>query len=59
MLECIDTPGVCVIQPACKLRKVLAEAERRQMEYLDGVTVANLLPATTGALIGLAALKAV
>src|SRR3954462_10848445 len=33
LLECIDTPGVCVIQPGCALRHVLAEAERRQLAY--------------------------
>ena len=59
LLECIDTLGVCVIQPGCKLRGVLAEAERRQMEYLDGVTLADLLPANSGVAIGLEALKAI
>jgi Rrf2 family nitric oxide-sensitive transcriptional repressor len=44
LLECIDTAGVCVIQPGCGLRAVLAEAGRRQMDYLDGVTLASLLP---------------
>lgn len=48
LLECLDTPGVCVIQPGCTLRTVLAEAERRQLEYLDGVTLGALLPATGG-----------
>jgi Rrf2 family nitric oxide-sensitive transcriptional repressor len=46
LLECVDTPGQCVIQPGCLLRGVLAEAERRQMDYLDGVTLAALLPVT-------------
>jgi Rrf2 family nitric oxide-sensitive transcriptional repressor len=46
LLECLDTPGVCVIQPGCTLRRVLAEAERRQLEYLDGVTLESLVPAT-------------
>jgi Rrf2 family transcriptional regulator, nitric oxide-sensitive transcriptional repressor len=50
LLECVDTPGVCVIQPGCTLRGVLAEAERRQMEYLDGVTLSSLLP-TKGDLV--------
>jgi Rrf2 family transcriptional regulator, nitric oxide-sensitive transcriptional repressor len=49
-LECIETPGVCVIQAGCKLRGVLAEAERRQMEYLNGVTLADLLPLKAGVL---------
>ena len=44
LLECIGTPGVCVIQPGCRLRGVLAEAERLQMEYLNGVTLADLVP---------------
>lgn len=46
LLECVDTPGSCVIQPGCALRGVLVEAERRQLEYLDGVTLKALLPAT-------------
>lgn len=45
LLECLTTPGVCVIQPGCALRVALAEAERRQMEYLDEVTIASLVPA--------------
>jgi len=48
LLECVDTPGVCVIQPGCALRGVLAEAERRQMEYLDSVTLEQLIPKTGG-----------
>ena len=44
LLECVDTPGVCVIQPGCALRGVLAEAERRQLDYLDGVRLKSLLP---------------
>jgi Rrf2 family nitric oxide-sensitive transcriptional repressor len=44
LLECVGTPGVCVIQPGCRLRGVLAEAERLQMEYLNGVTLADLVP---------------
>jgi Rrf2 family nitric oxide-sensitive transcriptional repressor len=48
LLDCVDTPGVCVIQPGCRLRGVLAEAERRMMDYLAGVTLADILP-TAGA----------
>jgi Rrf2 family nitric oxide-sensitive transcriptional repressor len=44
LLECVGTAGVCVIQPGCVLRGVLAEAERRMMSYLDSVTLAALLP---------------
>lgn len=44
LLECVSTPGVCVIQPGCRLRTVLQEAERRQMDYLNGVTLESLVP---------------
>ena len=44
LLECLHVPGVCAIQPGCRLRRALAEAERRQMDYLDSVTLATLLP---------------
>lgn len=44
LLDCIETPGVCVIQPSCRLRGVLAEGERRMFGYFDGVTLAELVP---------------
>jgi Rrf2 family nitric oxide-sensitive transcriptional repressor len=44
LLDCVGTPGLCVIQPGCSLRRVLAEAERRQMDYLNSVTLESLLP---------------
>ena len=44
LLECVGTDGVCVIQPGCKLRRALAEAERLMIEHLDGVTLESLLP---------------
>lgn len=44
LLDCVGTPGVCAIQPGCTLRGVLAEAERLQMDYLDGITLESLLP---------------
>jgi len=43
LLECVSREGVCVIQPGCKLRGVLAEAERIQMEYLDSVTLHDVM----------------
>lgn len=48
LLECVTKPGVCVIQPRCALRGVLAEAERLQMDYLDGVTLESLCPVSGG-----------
>jgi Rrf2 family nitric oxide-sensitive transcriptional repressor len=44
LLECVGGGDICVIQPFCKLKSVLAEAERIQMEYLDRVTLADVLP---------------
>lgn len=44
LLECVNTDNLCVIQPYCKLRSVLAEAERIQMDYLNGVTLKDVLP---------------
>ncbi len=44
LLDCLGTPNVCTIQSFCKLRGVLAEAERLQREYLSGVTLADVLP---------------
>ncbi len=43
LLECVgaETP-VCIIQPSCKLRRVFAEAERIQMEYLRSVKLSDV-----------------
>lgn len=46
LLECVSTKNVCVIQPFCKLKNVLAEAERIQLEYLNSVTLAEVTPST-------------
>ncbi len=44
LLECVSTEDVCVIESFCKLRGVLREAERVQMEYLKSVTLADDSP---------------
>lgn len=43
LLECVgaETP-ICVIQPSCKLRRVLAEAERIQMDYLRSIKLSDI-----------------
>lgn len=43
LLDCVgaQTP-VCVIQAGCKLRRVLAEAERIQMDYLRSIKLADI-----------------
>lgn len=43
LLECVGTPNVCVIQPSCRLKKVLAEAERMQTEYLNSVRLSDIV----------------
>jgi len=44
LLECVGTEDVCVIQPFCALKGVLAEAERIQTDYLNSVTLKDVLP---------------
>ena len=44
LLECIGTENICVIQTHCKLRSVLAKAERLQFEYLNDVRLADVIP---------------
>jgi Rrf2 family transcriptional regulator, nitric oxide-sensitive transcriptional repressor len=46
LLDCIATERVCAIQSFCKLKVVLAEAERVQLEYLNSVTLADVVPTT-------------
>lgn len=44
LLDCVSSDEViCVIQPGCRLRKVLDKAERVQMEYLNSVTLADVI----------------
>ncbi|HLJ10712.1 MAG TPA: Rrf2 family transcriptional regulator [Planctomycetaceae bacterium] len=44
LLECVGTENVCVIQTHCKLRTVLAKAERVQLDYLNEVRLCDVLP---------------
>ena len=44
LLECIQTDDVCVIEDFCKLKRALAEAERLQVEYLQSVTLRDVVP---------------
>ncbi|MGE0607211.1 MAG: Rrf2 family transcriptional regulator [Pirellulales bacterium] len=43
LLECVGTDNICVIQPNCRLRGVLAEAERLQREYLESVRLSDIV----------------
>jgi Rrf2 family nitric oxide-sensitive transcriptional repressor len=47
LLECVGRDQVCVIESFCKLRGVLAEAERLQAEYLNRVTLQDVIPPRT------------
>jgi Rrf2 family nitric oxide-sensitive transcriptional repressor len=44
LLECVGTENVCVIQKHCKLRNVLARAERLQLDYLNEIHLTDLIP---------------
>lgn len=44
LLDCTGSDGVCVIESFCKLKAVLSEAERIQIEYLNSVTLEQVLP---------------
>ena len=44
MLECVGTDNLCVIQPSCKLKTVLTQAENVMMDYLQDVRLADVLP---------------
>jgi Rrf2 family transcriptional regulator, nitric oxide-sensitive transcriptional repressor len=44
LLDCIGTDNVCSIQSFCKLKGVLSEAERVQRDYLNSVTLADVVP---------------
>ena len=43
LLDCVAIPNLCAIQPGCRLRGVLAEAERIQREYLNGVRLSDVI----------------
>lgn len=44
LLSCVGSDHSCAIHSFCKLKGVLAEAERIQTEYLNRVTLADVLP---------------
>jgi Rrf2 family transcriptional regulator, nitric oxide-sensitive transcriptional repressor len=44
LLDCVATENICAIQSFCSLKGVLAEAERLQLEYLNTMTLAAVVP---------------
>lgn len=45
LLDCVGCAGVCAIESFCKLKGVLARAEQVQFDYLNRVTLRDLVPA--------------
>ena len=44
LLECVGaTEPVCCIQSSCRLKQVLAKAEKVQKDYLDGVYLSDVV----------------
>jgi len=43
LLECVGQDNVCVIQPGCKLRKVLALAEQQVLELLNRYRLSDIV----------------
>ncbi len=43
LLDCVGPDSSCVIHRGCKLRHVLAEAERIQTDYLCGVRLSDVV----------------
>jgi Rrf2 family nitric oxide-sensitive transcriptional repressor len=43
LLDCVKSDNVCVIQPGCRLRTILAEAEQVQLDYLRRFTLADVV----------------
>jgi len=51
LLDCLKVENVCVIERACRLKRVLAEGQRRLLEYFDEHTLRDLAgPAVPDAL---------
>ncbi len=44
LLACVGSDDSCLIHSFCKLKSVLAEAERVQMDYLTSITLADVVP---------------
>lgn len=44
LLECVGTDNVCAIESFCKLKGVLAHAEQLQVDYLNSISLADVVP---------------
>jgi Rrf2 family nitric oxide-sensitive transcriptional repressor len=43
LLECFVDPDVCVLEPGCRLRRKLQDAEKAFYDTLSGTTLADLV----------------
>ena len=44
LLECVGaTEPICCIQSSCRLKQVLAKAQKVQKDYLDGVYLSDVV----------------
>lgn len=48
VLECVETPRACILEPGCGLRRLLMRAEDAFYDSLAGVTVADLVGGRRG-----------
>jgi DNA-binding IscR family transcriptional regulator len=53
LLDCVTTSGVCVIQPGCRLRRLLDRVGAQLVETLNGVTLADLVESPEPSLVQL------
>ncbi|MCB1122883.1 MAG: Rrf2 family transcriptional regulator, partial [Verrucomicrobiae bacterium] len=42
--ECVNAQGYCVIETICKLRSIFRDADAVQREFLNGHTLADIIP---------------
>ncbi len=42
--ECVNAQGYCVIETICKLRTIFRDADAVQREFLNGHTLADIIP---------------
>lgn len=48
LLECVAVENVCIIQSGCRLKGVLAEAERIQTDYLNSIRLSDVINTGNG-----------
>ena len=54
VLECVEDPTVCPMEPGCHLRKLLMKAENAFYDALESVTIADMIKGRTkGGLVNL------